>query len=166
VVELGLRSERPGSRKYKSGEARARVDGNTCGLWRAWQFPFSIPCGTPKTCRPGWQGKRRWIASSRLGLARWPARHTKSASKQRGLRQRRSVLERGMFETYRCRSRGNRRSGRLLAGSLRFTRETVKQVCSTTKMRFKPRRHSPPIPVQFHPLDPASELVLGSSLAA
>jgi hypothetical protein len=77
VVELGLRSERPGSRKYKSGGARARVDGNTCGLWRAWQFPFSIPCGTPKTCRPAWQGKRRWIASSRLGLARWPARRSK-----------------------------------------------------------------------------------------
>ena len=104
MVELGLRSERPGSRKYKSGEARARVDGNTCGFWRAWQFPFSIPCGTPKTCRPGWQGKRRWIASSRLGLARWQARRKGERLETAwDLRPRRSVRRNGMFETYRCR---------------------------------------------------------------
>ncbi len=37
------------------------------------------------------------------------------------------------FETYRCRRIGGKRSGRLLAGSLRFTREAVKQLSSTTK---------------------------------
>ena len=148
MVELGLRSERPGSRKYKSGGARARVDGNTCGLWRAWQFPFSIPCGTPKTCKPGWQGKRRWIASSRLGLARWPARRSKERLIVALGKLMRSSGWLRMIETDRHNHLG-RGGGRLLTS-----------ICSSP---FGVVNQLRPIhfPVQFHPLDPASELGQG-----